>query len=48
MSSVEKVSFDTSQPVESTEKLHLIYSNDGVARIEILPQNLKLLGIKSI
>ena len=35
MSSVEKVSFDTTQPDESTEKLHLIYSDDGVARVEI-------------
>jgi LPS export ABC transporter protein LptC len=35
MSSVKKVLFDRSNPDESTEKLHLIYSDYGIARVEI-------------
>ena len=35
MSSIQKISFDSSAPDESTEKLHVIYSDSGFARVEI-------------
>jgi LPS export ABC transporter protein LptC len=35
MSSVQKVSYNSSNPDESTQDLHLIYSDYGFARVEI-------------
>jgi LPS export ABC transporter protein LptC len=36
MSSIHKISFDSSAPDETTKKLHVVYSDSGFARVEII------------